>query len=158
MIHAEGAGDAWRFFYQKGNLSWFDFEKPDRRCLERFSKSKWIGRILKWTDLRPSEKIKILEAGCGTGMYSAALALQGFRVDAFDSNEKAVAITRELFQKMKIREPQFQPSVIQGNLLKIEAASNHAVYLAGRALNRFVPLPISLRSKLSVQILAVGQK
>ncbi len=128
------AGERWSAFYQSKELSWFDPGKTDRTTLERFSKSEWITRMLDHTKIKPSGGVKILEAGCGTGTYAVTLALLGFKVDAFDYNEKAVAIADQLIKKIQIDSPLLAPRIYHGNLLNIQAPSNTYDFVFNQAV------------------------
>ena len=51
---------------------------------------------LAWVDqLELPAEARILEVGCGAGSMTAALARRGYRVDAIDSSEAMVRLTRE---------------------------------------------------------------
>src|SRR5260221_4870888 len=43
----------------------------------------------------------IVDAGCGTGRHSAALAAAGFEVTGFDASEEMVAVARERAQTLE---------------------------------------------------------
>jgi SAM-dependent methyltransferase len=61
---------------------------------------------LAWVDelgLLPAEA-RILEVGCGAGSLTAALAQHGYRVDAIDSTEAMVRLTREHAEELDLGE------------------------------------------------------
>lgn len=93
------AGEAWKPFYQAGNLTWYDPANFNVDYLLRLARSEWITRILRGTGLEPGPHLSVLEAGCGTGQFAIALALAGCRVKAFDYNEEALDIARRLADK-----------------------------------------------------------
>ena len=118
------AGEAWKTFYQSGSLSWHDPEKINYDRLVRFSKSEWIRSILKPLPAQTHKKIKILEAGCGTGMYAAALSIRGFEVDAFDYNEEALQIAKEMMRKISREGRALDVRFRKDNLLHMQYESN----------------------------------
>jgi SAM-dependent methyltransferase len=118
------AGEAWRSFYQKGSLSWCNPEAIERRDFLHWSRSEWITRILDASGLQPSREVRILEAGCGTGMYAITMALMGFSVDAFDYNEEAVQIARDLSQRVEPTRNGLSIHFYRDNLLNMRSASD----------------------------------
>jgi SAM-dependent methyltransferase len=131
------AGEAWAYFYRQPALSWFDLEKTDIHSIRRFARSEWISRMLGYTHLPKSAKI--LEAGCGTGMYSAALAFLGFEVNAFDYNEEAVRIAKSLYEKIRPLEPGIRLQAHRGNLLDIQWPSGSFDLVFNQAVLEYFP-------------------
>ena len=86
------AGERWRTYYRSGELTWFVPEYADCTYMRRFARTEWIQRILKHARISAGAGMRLLEAGCGTGMYAVALAALGFTVDAFDYNAEAVEL------------------------------------------------------------------
>ena len=95
-------GESWRTFYQAGNLSWYQPEVVSVEYLLRLAQSEWITRMLRLTRVCPNSRLRILEAGCGTGQHAIALSLLGFQVEAFDYNEEALEIARRLARKVMV--------------------------------------------------------
>ncbi|MBN1688965.1 MAG: methyltransferase domain-containing protein [Candidatus Omnitrophica bacterium] len=118
------AGERWRPFYQRGDLSWFDPTAMNRENLLRYGKSEWISRMLKQTVRHPGSKTRVLEAGCGTGMFAVSLALLGFRVDAFDYNEEAISIGKGLWAKVQTEGEAQRIRFTRGNLLQMGIPSD----------------------------------
>jgi SAM-dependent methyltransferase len=94
-------GECWRGFYRAGNLSWYDPATFSVERLVRLTQSEWITRLLRACRLRPGPRLRVLEAGCGTGQFALALALAGCDVEAFDYNEEALEIARHLARKVQ---------------------------------------------------------
>ena len=120
MENENAVGESWKPFYRKGNLSWYDPKKADRNFVQRFSESEWITRLLALSEI-PLQG-RILEAGCGTGMYSVALSLLGYRLEAFDYNEEALQIAEDLAGR--VFQGESPVKFYQNNLLKMTAGSN----------------------------------
>jgi len=118
------AGEAWRTFYQSGNLSWIKPETITLDYVRGLAQTEWIGRILKATGFVPRQTVRVLEAGCGSGIYAISLALLGFSVDAFDYNKEAVVLAQQLAQNAETSAGRkLNLRVYQDNLLSIQAAS-----------------------------------
>jgi 2-polyprenyl-3-methyl-5-hydroxy-6-metoxy-1,4-benzoquinol methylase len=72
---------------------------------------------------RPGERV--LDVGCGSGVFAAAMARRGADVVAIDANEDAVAYARDAFPDPRLR---FERGLVED--LAFEAASfDHAVCL-----------------------------
>lgn len=69
--------------------------------ITRFAHSAWIQRLLNLIKLPISKPVHVLEAGCGTAMYSLSLATLGFNIniDAFDYNPGALVFAYKLMEK-----------------------------------------------------------
>ena len=118
-------GKQWQAIYQQANLSWYDENTVTPQYLERWVRSEWIMRMLHATKLRHSPSHhRVLEAGCGTGMYSVCLAMLGFSVDAFDYNIEALKIAQDLTQKIHCAGYDLNLRFYQQNLLSISIASD----------------------------------
>jgi SAM-dependent methyltransferase len=116
--------ESWRRFYQVGNLSWYPSTGFSAEYLMRLGRSEWITRMLRLAQIRPNSRVRILEAGCGTGQYAIALALLGFQVDAFDYNEEALAIARQLVDKVRASGYDLSLRFYHDNLLDTQATAD----------------------------------
>jgi SAM-dependent methyltransferase len=113
------SGEAWGNFYRADTVTWFRPEYATCAYMDRFAQSEWIQRLLFHARVKPNSGACVLEAGCGVGMYSLALARLGFDVQAFDYNAEAVARAEHL-QTEVLRECAFQPArFFRDNLLQI---------------------------------------
>lgn len=115
--------EKWKTFYQKPTLSWLDPKKVTADYIKRWSQSEWITRLMQAAQLKPNKKIRILEAGCGTGVYALAFSMLGFSVDAFDYNEEAIAIALELQKKLNKQGCHLAVNFYKGNILAIQTQS-----------------------------------
>lgn len=79
--------------------------------------------MLRAARLTPGPTVRVLEAGCGTGMYALCLALLGCTVDAFDYNLGALGFAKQLEEKARRIKPQAAVRFLIGNLLGIPAES-----------------------------------
>src|SRR5258708_7027781 len=95
------SGELWQAFYQKGDLTWWKEEYATFQYVQNFLQSEWIQRLLSLGGIKNKKGARILEAGCGTGLYAVSLASLGFSVDAFDYNKEAVAMATKLAEKIK---------------------------------------------------------
>lgn len=93
------------------------------------------------------DQIKILDAGCGTGLYSLAL-LQKYKnanVIAFDLNEKLVARFKEKVLKNKLdNRVHLFTADIRGSLQEIENKKFNLIVTAG--VLEYVPLEETVRN------------
>lgn len=117
------SGDLWKAFYREERLSWLDPSAVDLQYLERFSRSEWISRLLKLADFQALAGIKVLEAGCGTGIYALALAFRGVSAEAFDYNEEALSIAQGILQRVQKKDPDIRVNFFKNNLLKTDLPS-----------------------------------
>jgi ubiquinone/menaquinone biosynthesis C-methylase UbiE len=114
------AGEAWRAIYEAGEISWFRPEYASCAYLRRFGQSEWIQRMLQHTRLAGQSGARILDAGCGIGLYSLCLALLGYHVTALDYNEIAIARARALQETIQ-KECSFHVvKFYQDNLLDLQ--------------------------------------
>jgi SAM-dependent methyltransferase len=118
---ASDAGEAWRQYYQKGSL-WCDPDTITAEYIVRWTKSEWITRILKSTGVSANSRTRVLEAGCGTGLYAVALGVMGFSVDAFDYNNDAIAMGEQLLEKVRCAGYEAHVTFHQDDLLNIHSA------------------------------------
>ena len=116
------AGEGWRSFYESGCLSWVDPSEVDRDYIGRLAAGAIVAKLLDLAGHPGPSGTRVLEAGCGAGLYALALASVGYHVDAFDFNERAVEIARQLAAASAIPESlaSFQP----GNILSITSAAD----------------------------------
>jgi ubiquinone/menaquinone biosynthesis C-methylase UbiE len=94
-------GEAWRSTYRQGLVSWCNPQDLTVAHLLRFASSHWVKTILEPCQFEHGRRTRILEAGCGTGLYSLALAVRGFSVVALDYCEEALDIARHLKGKVE---------------------------------------------------------
>jgi SAM-dependent methyltransferase len=90
--------------------------------LEAWGREDWVGDIVRAARARNDRVVRVLEAGCGTGQYSLALALKGYEVDALDYNPAALERARELIATVGARGR--APSLLQGDLLRLPNATD----------------------------------
>lgn len=118
------AGEAWGAFYRADTVTWFRPEYATCAYLDRFAQSEWIQRLLYHARVKPDEKTRVLEAGCGIGLYSLALARLSITVQAFDYNAEALARAKnfqtQLGENCVSRTAQFYSD----NLLNIQQPDN----------------------------------
>jgi SAM-dependent methyltransferase len=117
-------GQAWGAYYQSGSLTWLDPEHTTVDFLLRWARGEWITRLLGAAGQLGGPRRHALEAGCGTGIYSIALALLGFSVDAFDYNAESLEIASYLIRKVERQGYYLAIRLYQGDLLNIPAAPN----------------------------------
>jgi len=113
------AGEAWQKTYQDGLLTWCNPENTHASELGRFAQSEWVQRILVMTGLKPGPHLRVLDAGCGTAMYSLSLAVLGCQVEAFDYNPQAVEIAHQLEASTRQAWPDLKINISLGNILDI---------------------------------------
>ncbi len=118
------AGENWRPFYQREELSWFDPVHIDGEYILRHARSEWVQKMLCRIGLRPAPTVSILEAGCGTALYSLSLGMLGYNVDAFDYNEGALLRARKLEAEARRFKVDLRVNLARGNLLDIQSASD----------------------------------
>jgi SAM-dependent methyltransferase len=117
-------GQAWRSYYQSGPPNWLDPEHATIDFLAEWARGEWIARLLDAAGQRAWAGRRVLEAGCGTGIYSIALAWRGCAVDAFDYNAESLDIARYLVRKAERSGHSLPIGLYQGDLLNIPAAAN----------------------------------
>lgn len=147
-MKSDRTGEAWRPYYQKATLSWSAPELVTPEALEALGRTQWITRMLEATGLRPGAGRRILEAGCGTGAYSIALALSGFTVDAFDYSEEAVALARGLWEKAAAGRPGTALEFSRDNLSEIQSASERYDLVFNQAVLEYFTDPLERRRAL----------
>ncbi|MEI2608554.1 MAG: class I SAM-dependent methyltransferase [Chitinophagaceae bacterium] len=116
-------GEAWGAFFNDSDLSWCIPDQIESDDITRFAHSAWIQRLLNLIKLPISKPVHVLEAGCGTAMYSLSLATLGFNIniDAFDYNPGALVFAYKLMEKMDLVDVKARVHLGIGNLLSIEA-------------------------------------
>ena len=117
------AGEAWKAYLERDTLSWCNPDTIGMDGFARHARSEWIQRIVTNIDFPLSPSTWVLEAGCGTGMFSLSVAQCGCRVDAFDYNERALEFGRRLEFKARQIKPDLRVRFFRGDLLDIEAPS-----------------------------------
>ena len=90
--------------------------------LEAWGREHWLGDIVRAARICPDHAVRVLEAGCGTGQYSLALALRGYEVDALDYNAAALDRARELIAT--VGAGRRAPSLLNGDLLCLPTATD----------------------------------
>lgn len=80
--------------------------------------------MLKYTALRRSHDVRVLEAGCGTATFGISLALLGFKVDAFDYNDESLRFARNLETKARETMPSLELHIKRGDILRIDEQPN----------------------------------
>jgi len=118
------AGEAWKQYLGGETLSWCDPKAVQPYVFTRHSQSEWIQMILGNTGITPSSQVRVLEAGCGTGMFGLSLAILGCAVEAFDYNKDALRFAHTLESKVRATTPDIQIQFTQGNLLEIHRETN----------------------------------
>ena len=109
------AGDAWAEWYDRRGVWWGRPEDVTADRLRSWGRDQWLADIVRAADLRPGDGVRVLEAGCGTGQYGLALALQGFDVDALDCNPAALQRARQLAARTIGADR--APTLLEGDLL-----------------------------------------
>lgn len=123
-VKSSETGEAWRRYFSGKQLSWCVPDRIQADYFLRHAKSEWISKLLAHTRLVPASNVRILEAGCGTAMFSLSLASLGFAVDAFDYNEEALDFARDLERKARRASPEISVRLHRGNILDIDVKSN----------------------------------
>jgi 2-polyprenyl-3-methyl-5-hydroxy-6-metoxy-1,4-benzoquinol methylase len=122
--YQSNAGEAWDELYRAGNVTWVDVSHVDQTYINQLAESEFVGALRQYVptlkDVDPC--LKILEAGCGLGLYSFALAALGFHVTAFDYSPTAIEIATALRDRLGFSPEQVNFSV--GNLLSIDQPDN----------------------------------
>lgn len=121
---ASRTGEAWNGYLQGDQLTWCVPEDIGADYFPRHARSEWITRILRHTDLRPSPEVRVLEAGCGTGMFGLSFAVLGCTVEAFDYNARALDFVQLLEARARQTSPDLRFHARQGNLLAIDEPDN----------------------------------
>jgi SAM-dependent methyltransferase len=92
-------------FFDNQAARWSEQYEKDVRFRRRFQRiSRLLDRVL------PKPPARILDAGCGTGVFSRFLASRGYVVTAFDSSEEMILHACQLSQGQEI---EFQNSNIE---------------------------------------------
>jgi ubiquinone/menaquinone biosynthesis C-methylase UbiE len=114
-------GRDWEIFYKENELNWENKEYYTEKYMHSFLKSEWMHSLI--AHLKPGQKV--LEAGCGTGLFSIALAYAGYEVTAIDYNEAAIELSQnnlDLFNSQS--EKKLKIDFSQGDLLNLEFQNN----------------------------------
>jgi SAM-dependent methyltransferase len=83
-------GKNWNRYYQENNINWENKAYYTSAYLQEFVKSPWMHSLT--LNLKP--KSQVLDAGCGTGLFSIAMAWLGHHVTAIDYNQEAVDLAK----------------------------------------------------------------
>ena len=118
------AGEAWGAFYRADTVTWFRPEYATCAYLDRFAQSEWIQRLLYHARVKPDEKTRVLEAGCGIGLYSLALARLNIPVQAFDYNAEALARAKNFQTQLGENRVSRTAQFYSDNLLNIQQPDN----------------------------------
>lgn len=118
---ASHAGEGWREFYETGSLIWVDPDTVDGSYIQKLAAGDEVRLLLGLAGRPVPASARVLEAGCGVGLYGLALASLGYRVDAFDFSARAVEIARGVAARCGVSGSLVR--IEQGNLLSIAADS-----------------------------------
>ena len=116
------AGDAWAECYARRGVWWGNPKEMTRERLEAWGREDWLEDIVRAAQVCGDHAVRVLEAGCGTGQYSLALALRGYEVDALDYNPAALERARDLIAT--VHAGRCAPSLIHGDLLRLPTATD----------------------------------
>lgn len=117
----DNPGEKWKLFYQENNLVWENKDYFSDSYLSWYIKSEWIQKLVKNT--KPG--IKILDAGCGTGLIPIALAYAGYEVTAIDYNDEAIQIAKENLEIFNSSSSnKIHVNFLKSDLLKLDFKSN----------------------------------
>lgn len=107
--------DKW---YELYKIDIEEFKKPDDYITYKLKyKKKLINTIMKY-----SNKGKILEAGCGTGLLAGYMQKEGFEVTAIDLSQKILNYAKEIAEMSKVIKPcNYQ----QMDILNLKYPCNH---------------------------------
>jgi SAM-dependent methyltransferase len=133
---AQSAGDAWAHWYDQRGVWWGRPEELTVELLGSWGRQEWLGRIVRAAGIVPGAGVRVLEAGCGTGQYGLALALQGFDVDSFDYNRAALERAREL--EAGARGACRPPALFQADLMRIPIASDAFDLVFNQAVHEYL--------------------
>jgi ubiquinone/menaquinone biosynthesis C-methylase UbiE len=134
------AGEGWRAIYEAGEISWFRPEYASCAYLRRMGQSEWLQRLVRHTRLDAQRGARILDAGCGIGLYSLSLAVMGHRVSAFDYNAQAVERAQAL-QTIVGQECSFEPvRFYQDNLLEAQQPTGEFDVVFNQGVLDYFPL------------------
>lgn len=89
-------------------------EQVDLSFLLRFRRSPWIRLILRYAQIQGGERV--LEAGCGSGKFSVALASYGCRVIALDFSRRMTMNARRLKETAEAIFGPLSENFVQGDL------------------------------------------
>lgn len=119
------AGEAWKVCYERNQISWCDPEKISREEIERLAQSEWLQRLIRMSGLVTEKKTaKILEAGCGLGLYALSLGALGYDVTAFDYNQEAIDLADGILKRVQGKDKDLNVHFYRDNLLEIHNADN----------------------------------
>ena len=113
-------GDAWAEWYARRGVWWADPEDMTAERLLAWGREQWLDDIIRAARLRPGDGVRVLEAGCGTGQYGLALALQGYDVDALDYNAAALEHAARLADR--VTSAGRRPTLLHGDLMGLPTA------------------------------------
>ena len=104
-------GRSWRENLIANPEAYADTSLAEFNC---FRESVWLKLLLQHTTLTPGSKV--LEAGCGSGKFSVALATLGCEVVAMDYSYEALERAKALAQNVSSQFGELNISFIQGSI------------------------------------------
>lgn len=110
-------GAKWNDYYSNNNLVWENKNYYNEEYINSYLKSEWIKKLI--TNLEKGDAI--LEAGCGTGLYSITLAYLGYNVTSIDYNSEAIELAKnnlKLFNSQSSKK--ININFLQGDLLNLK--------------------------------------
>jgi SAM-dependent methyltransferase len=116
------AGNAWAQCYGRRGVWWGSPEELTVERLRDWARQDWLADIVRAAGVVPRPGVRVLEAGCGTGQYGLALALQGFDVAALDYNWAALERAREL--EASVRGACHPPALFLADLMRLPTAAD----------------------------------
>ncbi len=93
---------------------------------------KWARQ--KFYEFRSEKRNKILDAGCGIGVFSRFYARKGFEVHAIDISPKAIEITRKSFEIFGLK-----GEIKQGSVEEIPYPDNYFDYIVSNGVIHHTP-------------------
>lgn len=119
-------------YFDNHAQSWHDYYQSDQSLTNIILKDRMrIGLSFLTKYLPPEPGLRILDAGCGSGLIGVAMAQRGYHVDGWDISEKMIALSRENFSEAGISPDQYK--ITAGNLLEsdLEAGSYNGIMALG---------------------------
>ena len=98
---------------------------PDELTVDRlraWTREPWLRDIVRAAGGCAQPGARVLEAGCGTGQYGLALAMQGLRVDLLDINLVALERAHQLAAQIFGTAP--HPTIVEGDLMRLPTADD----------------------------------
>jgi SAM-dependent methyltransferase len=111
------AGVAWADTYARRGVWWGRPEELTVDRLRSWAREPWLGEIVRVAGRCAAPGARVLEAGCGTGQYGLALALQACQVDALDVNPAALERAGQIAEQLT--GAVCPPTLLEGDLLRL---------------------------------------